>query len=148
MTKSPLLRDVQARFAAAANNTSTATRRRRPSPVSVRFSSEERAELERLAEGRSLNSYIKSRVFGSDRKARRDRRELPVRDHAALAQALGLLGAMDLAGSLRELSHAAKSGALPVSPETEEELSSACAAVLAIKADLMRALGYDDSEAP
>ncbi|MEM1151469.1 MAG: hypothetical protein AAGI03_13060 [Pseudomonadota bacterium] len=121
---------------------------KRPSPVSLRLSPEERAELERAAEWRSLNSYIKGRIFGADGKARRDRRALPVRDHAALAQALGLLGAKEVADSLRELSHAAKTGALPVSPETEEELINACAAVFAIKADLMRALGYDDSETP
>ncbi|MCR9089203.1 MAG: hypothetical protein NXH97_20965 [Rhodobacteraceae bacterium] len=133
---------------AAATSLPQKTARKRPSPVSVRLSPEERAELERVAEGRSLNSYIKARIFGAEGKARRDRRALPVRDHAALAQALGLLGAMELAGSLRELSHAAKTGALPVSPETEEELISACAAVLAIKAELMRALGYEDSEAP
>ncbi|CAK9027071.1 Uncharacterized protein SCF082_LOCUS17760, partial [Durusdinium trenchii] len=44
-------------------------------------------------------------------KARRDRQALPVLDHAALSQALGLLGAMELAGSLRDLSKAATSGA-------------------------------------
>ncbi|MCR9088664.1 MAG: hypothetical protein NXH97_18185 [Rhodobacteraceae bacterium] len=54
-------------------------------------------------------------------KARRDRQALPVLDHAALSQALGLLGAMELAGSLRDLSKAANSGALPVSAETEED---------------------------
>ncbi|MCR9089480.1 MAG: hypothetical protein NXH97_22405 [Rhodobacteraceae bacterium] len=138
---------VSGGFAVATRRPGKVTRKR-PSPVSVRLSAEERSEVERVAEGRSLNSYIKSRIFGADGKARRDRRALPVRDHAALAQALGLLGAMELATSLRDLSHAAKAGALPVSPETEEELVAACAAVLAIKSEIMRALGYDDGEAP
>ena len=122
-------------------------RKRRP-PLSLRLSDEERAELERAADGQSLNSYVKQRIFGATGKAKRARRSQPVRDHAALAQALGLLGAMEFAGSLRTLAKAAEIGALPVTPETEEELINACAAVLAIKAELMRALGYDDAEAP
>lgn len=150
MSNVPANQQIKASFSVAAGSPSKVRSkpRKRLPPVSLRLSSEERAELERVAEGRSLNSYIKGRIFGADGKARRDRRALPVRDHAALAQALGLLGAMELASSLRDLSKAAKSGALPVSPETEEELINACAAVLAIKSELMRALGYDDGAAP
>lgn len=150
MSKSLANRDVKASFVGAAKNGTVAKTkpRKRLAPVSLRLSVDERAELERVADGRSLNSYIKGRIFGADGKARRDRRALPVRDHAALAQALGLLGAMELASSLRDLSKAAKAGALSVSPETEEELINACAAVLAIKSELMRALGYDDGAAP
>jgi hypothetical protein len=41
---------------------------------------------------------------------------------------------------------AANIGTLPLTPELEEELAKACAAVLAIKAELMRSLGYPDTE--
>ena len=96
----------------------------------------------------SLSRYVKGRIFDKAGKAKPSGRARPVRDHVALAQVLAMLGAMDAAGSFRELAAAAKSGALPVSPETEEELVNACAAVLAIKSEVMRALGYKDEEAP
>lgn len=95
----------------------------------------------------SLSRYIKGRIFDSNGKPKPSGRAQPVRDHVALAQVLGMLGAMEVAGSFRELAAAAKSGALPVTPETEEELVNARAAVFAIKAEVMRALGYDDVDA-
>lgn len=96
----------------------------------------------------SLSRYIKGRIFDAQGKPKLSARALPVRDHIALAQVLGMLGAMQVAGSFWDLAAAAKSGALPVTPETEEELANACAAVLAVKAEVLRALGYEDVEAP
>lgn len=40
-----------------------------------------------------------------------------------------MLGAVQAADSFRQLAEAAKSGALPMTPEPEEELVNACAAV-------------------
>lgn len=120
--------------------------RKRLAPLSVRLSAIERSELEQLADGQSLNSYVKACIFSSKSNLQIGVRRMQVPDRIALSQALGLLGAMDLANSLRTLSDAAKDGALPVSPELEEELVRCCAAVIAIKSELMRALGYSDKE--
>lgn len=122
--------------------------RKRLAPLSVRLSEIERSELERLADGQSLNSYVKACVFNSKSNLQGGVRRTRVPDRIALSQALGLLGAMDLANCLRTLSDAAKDGTLPVSPELEEELVRCCAAIVAIKSELMKALGYSDKEEP
>ncbi len=89
-----------------------------------------------------LGPFIKAKALGGDLTPRRTRGQAPVKDHAALARALGLLGNLRLANNLNQLAKAANSGALPLTPEIEEELLATCAAVLAIRAELMRALGF------
>lgn len=116
---------------------------KRPAPIAFRVSAEERAELVERAQGQSLNAYVRQLVFGQ--KAKRYR-SAPTIDHAILAQVLGTIGQLDLARRLKVLSEAAAVGALPVSDETEEQLRAACAAVIAVKAELMRGLGYKDIE--
>ncbi|GFE48332.1 hypothetical protein So717_00850 [Roseobacter cerasinus] len=69
-------------------------------------------------------------------------KQAPVKDHEALARALGLLGNLRLANNLNQLAKAANMGALTMSPEVEKELMTTCAAVMAIRMDLMKALGY------
>lgn len=121
---------------------------KRAAPLSLRLSDQERETLARAAGSASLNSYIKSKVFDGDMKLSRQRGQAPVKDHAALARALGLLGNLRLANNLNQLAKAANMGALPLSPEVEEELIATCAAVIAIRAELMKALGYSaDREA-
>jgi len=118
-------------------------RKKTPPPFSLRLTKDERAKLEHAAAGMPLGPFIKNKLFDSDLSPRRTRGTAPVRDHAALAQALGLLGNLRLANSLNQLAKAANMGALPLSPEVEDELMATCAAVLAIRMELMRALGYD-----
>lgn len=123
--------------------TSQKPRKKRPAPISLRLNDQERAALTAAAADMPLGTYIKAKVFDGDLKPRRTRGHHPVKDHKALAQALGLLGNLRLANNLNQLAKAANMGALPLSPEVEEELMTACAAVLAIRMEIMRALGYD-----
>jgi hypothetical protein len=111
-------------------------------PFSPRLSAEERAKLEQAAAGMPLGTYIKAKLFDGDLTPRRVRSATPVKDHAALAHVLGMIGNMRLASNLNQLARSANLGMLPVSPDVEEELTATCAAILAIKAELMRALGY------
>ncbi|MFK7875878.1 MAG: plasmid mobilization relaxosome protein MobC [Paracoccaceae bacterium] len=53
-----------------------------------------------------------------------------------------MLGNLRLANNLNQLAKAANMGALPLSPEVEQELMATCAAVIAIRAELMKALSY------
>lgn len=124
------------------------SRKRRPvpPPFSLRLNANERARLERDAAGLPLGTYIKSKVFEDEAQPARRRSAAPVKDHAALAQVLGMLGAMRLANNLNQLAKAANIGTLPLTPEVEEDLIKACAAIFAIRAELMRALGYPPSE--
>ena len=117
-------------------------RRTSPPPFSLRLTTEERAKLETAAVGMPLGTYIKAKLFDGDLTPRRTRLRAPVKNHAALAQVLGMLGQMRLANNLNQLAKAANIGTLPLTPETEAELTRACAAVMAMKAELMRALEY------
>ncbi|SMD07222.1 plasmid mobilization relaxosome protein MobC [Primorskyibacter flagellatus] len=128
--------------------TSKPGRKKTPPPFSLRLSKEERAKLETAAAGMPLGPFIKAKLLDGDLSPRRTRGGAPVKDHAALARALGLLGNLRLANNLNQLAKAANVGALPLSPEVEAELMATCAAVLAIRAELMKALGYDCKDQP
>ena len=112
-----------------------------PPPFSLRLTFEERARLEREAAGMALGAYIRDRLLGEDASPRRTRGKFPVKDHQALGQVLGSLGASRLSSNLNQLAHAANSGSLPVTPDTETQLIEACAAVQEMRDALLRALG-------
>ncbi len=109
-------------------------------PFSIRLTVEERAELERAAVGLPLGAFVRERLFGSDLQPRRTRGKHPVKDHEALGRALALLGASRLSSNLNQLAKAVNTGSLPVTPETEKDLLSACEAVAEMRAALMQAL--------
>lgn len=112
-----------------------------PPPFSLRLSFEERARLERAAAGLPIGAYIRARLFDGEIEPRRTRGKRPVKDQEALGRVLGELGRSRLANNLNQLAHAANSGSLPVTPETEDALREACAEVRRIRADLVKALG-------
>lgn len=111
----------------------------KPPPFSLRLTPEERARLAKDAGDMPLGAYIKDRLFSG-----RGRSASAV-DRKTLARLTGLLGQSDLAPSLRILAQAAKSGALPVTSETENALLRACADIAAMKSLLMGALGIRES---
>lgn len=110
-------------------------------PVSLRMTFEEKARLERDASGMSLSSYIRWRLFDPSSPPPRARGKFPVKDHAALAQVLGMLGQSRLSSNLNQLAKAANTGSLPVTPETEAALMHAALDIMAMRRMLMRALG-------
>jgi len=112
-------------------------------PFSIRLTLEERAALERAAVGLPLGAFVRERLFGSDLEPRRTRGKHPVKDHEALGRALALLGASRLSSNLNQLAKAVNTGSLPVTPETERDLHSACEAVAEMRAALMQALGVN-----
>ena len=118
---------------------------RRPAPFSLRLTPEERLRLARDAGSLSVSAYIKTRLFGDAAAPVRTRGRHPVRDHAALATALGKLGQSRVANNLNQLARAANVGALDLTPELEAELHGACAAVAEMRALLMQAVGLVDS---
>ena len=58
-----------------------------------------------------------------------------------LAKSMGELGKSRLASNLNQIAKAANIGALPVSPELEDELSEACGAIQDMRDLLVKALG-------
>ena len=119
-------------------------KRKRPPPVSIRFTDDERALLKREAGETALSTYVREKVLGSNavprpKRYRRKRRE-PRLDAQTVAQLLGTLGQSELGRSLLALALAAQSGALPVTPELTGKLESACDDIQEMKSALISAL--------
>ncbi|WP_299632588.1 hypothetical protein [uncultured Roseobacter sp.] len=119
-----------------------------PPPFSIRFTFEERARLKKAAAGMPLGAYIRQKLFEGELTQRRTRGKNPVKDHTELARVLGALGASRLSSNLNQIAKAAHLGALPVTPELEEELGQACRDIRNMRTDLMKALGFPDAEGP
>lgn len=116
-------------------------KKKRPAPLSIRISDEEREQLKTEAAGASVHGYVRDCLFGAAAsKHSRVRRPASV-DHAALARILGTLGQSRLSSNLNQLAKSANMGALPVTPELSQELHNACADIATMRQDLMRALG-------
>jgi len=117
---------------------------RRPAPFSLRLTPEERLQLERDAGHQSVSAYIRSRLFNDDASPVRTRGQSPIKDRAALAEALAKLGQSRIANNLNQLARAANVGALDLTPELEGELHEACAAVAEMRALLVQAVGLSE----
>jgi septal ring-binding cell division protein DamX len=104
--------------------------------------------LEREAAGIPLGSYIRAKALNEPPPVNLRRSGLSIKDRHSLAKVLALLGQSRLANNLNQLAHLAHVGALPVNPETEAEIREASAAVRAMRADLLMALGLKAGGSP
>lgn len=109
-------------------------------PFSLRLTAQERQALDALADGQPLGAYIKEALLERGVKPRK-RGNKPVRDKAALAKLLGLLGRSRLSQNVNQLARAAHSGSLPVNEEVRSSLLESCAAIRAMRDLLLLALG-------
>ena len=117
--------------------------KKRPAPLSLRVTDEERDFLKRAAGSRSVNAYIREKVFGDAASPRRTYCQ-PRPDDAAIGKALAALGQSRLSSNMNQIAKAANLGTLPVTPELSEELASACADIRAMRSALVEALGLKD----
>jgi phosphoglycerate dehydrogenase-like enzyme len=120
-----------------------------PPPFSLRLTLEERAQLEQDAAGMSLGEYIRSRLFTvavSAPRVQRTRGKQPVKDHQALGQILGLLGASRIASNLNQLAYAANVDNLNMTPDDQATIQAAYEEVRSIRQLLMQALGFNSRE--
>lgn len=109
-------------------------------PFSIRLTPTERKVLETEAEGVPLGRYIKAKALnGAPLK-----RAHAIDDRKALAQALALLGQTRFSSNLNQLAHLGNIGALPLSPEIEEELRACFRHVSEIRGLLITAVGLKD----
>lgn len=114
-------------------------------PFSVRLSAEERARLEQAAAGMALGAYVRWRLLYPASPPPRHRGKVPVKDQAALARVLALLGQSRIASNLNQLAKAAHNGSLPLDDELARDLSEAALHVAAMRRMLVEALGLEDS---
>ncbi|MDF2368877.1 hypothetical protein [Sneathiella sp.] len=126
-------------------------KKKRPSPLSLRLSEEERAQLQHDAGSLAVGTYIRKKLFGDDirlGKSHRRKHRRPSMDHEQIAKFLGILGQSELGPSLIAIAMAAETGSLPVSPELTDELHQACDNVRTMRSVLIRALGIKSEERP
>ena len=115
---------------------------------SLRLTPEERADLSRRAGSLALGEYIRLQLFGMPKsrpksKLRRKPRS-PIADQEMLAKLLAKLGQLEVAKNLGELVHAARSGSVPLTPETDLFLRAAHREILTMKKMLMKGLGIKE----
>jgi hypothetical protein len=111
--------------------------------VSLRLTFTEKARLQQDAAGMPVSDYMRWRLFDPNNPPPRRRGKNPVKDHKALAQALGLLGQSRLSSNLNQLARSANTGSLPVTPDTEAALLEAVAEIHEIRRLLIEALNLE-----
>lgn len=112
-----------------------------PVPFSLRFTKEEREQLDRMAQGMPLGKFIRSKLFDGNSAPRRTKGRFPVKDENALSKLLGILGQSRIANNINQLARAANLGSLPVNIETQIKLDDACRAIFWIRQQLILSLG-------
>ncbi len=115
--------------------------RKRPSPLSIRITEQQRAELREAAAGGSVNAYVIRKLFGESAADSRKAGRVPNIDQQSVARIMAALGQSRLSQNMNQIARGANSGALPISPELQQELAEACAAIRAMRTDLLTALG-------
>lgn len=116
-----------------------AKRRSKLTPVSVRFTANEKAKIKRDAAGQPLSAYIRECVLragtsaGTSASSRNRKPEL--------ARVLAALGRSNLARDFENLSYAVRDGTVYLSAESEAALCQACSDIAAMRRDLLKALG-------
>lgn len=109
-------------------------------PMTFRVTNSERTEIKALAGTQSVSEYVReSALRKRSRRKRRAHVVTPKQENAA--HILGLLGQSGILANLAKIADAAEFGALPVTDELSEELRNACALIIAIRCDLIEALG-------
>ncbi len=118
-----------------------------PAPYSIRFSEDERTELDRLSKGMKWSAYIKAVLFVEKRKPSRNV-VAPIRDKKLHATLLASLGASRISQNINQLAKAVNSGSLPVSDEVEERIKEACEAILWMRDTLIKCMGLKPQRQP
>ena len=122
---------------------------KKPPPVSVRLTPEERAQLEEAAAGMTLSAYVRECLFDKNGSRRKHRlRYRPTADQEALAKVLGLLGRSRIANNLNQLAKSGNQGLLVWNEDAQRQAEEAYAHVQAMRDMLVRALGLLEDRNP
>ena len=113
-------------------------------PISFRVNEKERAELKRAAAGTSLSDHIRHCLFVNGKAKGAALYRSAIKDDAALAQVLGLLGRSHIANNLNQLAKLGHCGALMMDQETLDKIDEVYVHVVSMRSALIRALGLID----
>ena len=111
-------------------------------PFSLRLTPAQRRQLDNEAGTKTVGEYVRSRLFENPTPQKRVFRR-PVQDEQTLTQVLGALGKSRLSSNLNQMAKAVHSGSLPLTPETEQAILTACAEITEMRALVIKALGYE-----
>ncbi len=111
-----------------------------PPPYTIRFTWEQREELNRLTEGEPWAPFIKQVVFSKEFLPPTPK-VTPIQDKKLLARLLGTIGKSRIAANINQLAKAANSGSLPVSEDVSKSIMEACQAIFWIRDTLINAMG-------
>ena len=117
-------------------------------PFTIRFTADERVELDRRAGSMATGAYIKCVLFDEGDKQKHRASRSPVKDQVTLAQALAALGHSRVVEHLALLAYDARNGTLPVDEEMVAKLDQACQDILLMRVMLMEALGMEAAQLP
>ncbi len=98
-------------------------KKKRPSPITLRLTDEEREKLIIAAGDMPVSAYIRKCVFGAEvapRKKRLSRR--PVGDQEAIARILSMLGQTRIANNLNQIAYQANCGTLLLDDDTKGQI--------------------------
>lgn len=115
--------------------------KKRPSPVSIRFSDKQLAALAPHTNGQALGPYIKEFVLKGHSVRAKSNNGNSVKDYEVLARLLRGLGQSELRTYLCALHELANNGRFIADEETHGQLRQACADIAAMRNDLVSALG-------
>lgn len=132
---------VGSAFSKATGEARKRTKRGSLSPVTLRMTAQERARLEKLADGMTLSAYIRACVFAEESRRRKRRPKTLVENKKAIAEALALLGQSRIASNLNQLAYHANIGLLIEDDETKKQIAEANGHLFVIRTLLMQALG-------
>lgn len=118
----------------------TETKSKRPAPLSLRLSDDERQQLVSQAGSMALGSYIKSVVFADQARKYRKTPKPPVAEQQLLAEILARLGESRTANNLNQIAKHLNLGTLVVDDDLESDLKQAIVDVAWMRTTLMQAL--------
>ena len=136
--------NAKADFTASAAQSGKPKKREKLFPMSFRVTKDERAQIRKDAGKMAVSTHIRRRLLDGKTAPRKPRHEKkqkqPDVDFVTLARLLSAFGESELATSMLTLALAAKSGALPVEPELENKLHTACDDIHEMRIALITAL--------
>lgn len=115
--------------------------KRRPAPLSLRLTPEERARLVEDANGQPLGAYIKSRLFDDNLQSRKPRRRSPSKELQLLARVLRTIGRSGALSILGTLIVAANERRVVLSRDEDSRLRLANQELVSLRLELINALG-------
>ena len=136
--------NIQTAFAQSSGNTKPT---KRAAPVSIRFTTDEKRSLEAAAAGEALGPYIKRCVLKLHRVKRKAQPMAKTRQQETIARTLRRLGDSGIYSVLHSLILAVEEQRLILDQDQEDDLRHAAIEVMAVRNDLVSALGLQTDKA-